>query len=81
MPGNRIRPKRINVLHRVEAYTAKAPCSIVAEEMSDETMRGFMKGNGDDYWDRPGCHKINCVTAHDLNRTLLPGARCRRRQR
>jgi hypothetical protein len=44
-------------------------------------MRGFMKGNGDDYWDRPGCHKINCVTAHDLNRTLLAGARCRRRQR
>ena len=33
--GQQDRPKRINVLHRVEAYTAKAPCSIVAEEMSD----------------------------------------------
>jgi hypothetical protein len=33
-------------------------------------MCSFMKSDGDDYWDRPGRHKIYCLTAHDL-RTLF----------
>jgi hypothetical protein len=58
------------VLCRIEADTPKAPCSVVAEEMGDEAMCSFMKSDCDDYWDRPGRHKIYCLTAHDL-RTLF----------
>ena len=39
--------------------------------MSDEAMCSFVKSDGDDYWDRPGRHKIYGVAAHDLL-TLFP---------
>jgi hypothetical protein len=58
------------VLYRIEADTPKAPCSVVTQEMSDKAMRSFMKSDGNDYWDRPGRHKIYCFAAHDL-RTLF----------
>jgi hypothetical protein len=38
----------------------------VHEEMGDKAMCGFMKGDGDDCWDRPGRHKIYGVADHDL---------------
>jgi hypothetical protein len=76
MPGNRIVPKGVNVLYRIETHTPKAPCSVIAEEMGHEAMCSFMKGDGDDYWDRPGRHKIYGVAAHDL-RTLFSILRVR----
>ena len=54
------------MFYRTETHTPKAPCSVVAEEMGDEAMCSFMKSDGDDYWDRPGRHKIYGVAVHDL---------------
>jgi hypothetical protein len=36
------------VFERVEADAPKPPCCVVAEKMSDEAVRGFMKGDGDE---------------------------------
>ena len=54
------------MLCRVETHPPKAPCSVVAEEMGDKAMCSFMKSDSDDYWDRPGRHKVYGVAVHDL---------------
>ena len=37
------------MLYRVETHPAKAPCSVVAEEMGDKAMCSFMKSDSDDF--------------------------------
>jgi len=55
------------VLQGIEADAPKPPCSIIAKKVGHEAVRGFMKSNGDDYWDCPDCYQINDVSAHDFD--------------
>ena len=55
------------MLERIEADAPKPPCCVVAETMSDEAVRGFMKGDGDDYRDDPDRHQINHIRGHCSN--------------
>ena len=55
------------MLQGIEADAPKPPCSIIAKNVGHEPVRGFMKGNGDDYWDDPDRCEINGVCAHDLD--------------
>ena len=58
------------MLERIEADAPKPPCGVVAEKMRDEAMRGFMKGDGDDYRDDPDRHQINRISGHCFNPVL-----------
>ena len=50
----------------IETDASKPICGVVAEEACDEAVGSFMKGNGDDHWDRQDCHQIDCVSAHEF---------------
>src|SRR5262249_27739300 len=59
--GQQDRPDRIDVLQGIDGDASKSPCRFIAQEMGDETMRCFMKGDGDNYWDHPDGRQVEYI--------------------
>src|SRR5215831_9609315 len=70
--GIRDRPNWIDVLQGIEADASKSPCRFIAQEMGDEAMCRFMKGDGDYYWDHPNGRQVEHIRQGAVLRARLP---------
>jgi hypothetical protein len=66
------RPKRIDVLQRIEAHASKTPCRIVAEPASDKPMRRFMERDCENGRNDPGRCCVEKSLVHLVNCLRLP---------
>src|SRR5271169_4129832 len=48
------------MLERVEGHSSRLPSSVVAKSICHNTVRGFVKGHGQDNRYNPGAHLIGC---------------------
>ena len=64
MPGRSIVPPRINVLQRIEADPSELPRRVIPQKVRGETMRRFVKRDGDEDRNDPNRCQINCLGSH-----------------